>query len=110
MLREGMLLNIESLKTFLVLSEEQNFNKAAQRLFVVQSTVSARIQELEKELAEREQKLQAINKEADLDKWCVKPETLVKSTPNPGPNKKAAKALKTQKNKKSKKIKTKKGR
>ena len=67
-------------------------------------------QKLEKELAEREQKLQAINKEADLDKWCVKPETLVKSTPNPGPNKKAAKALKTQKNKKSKKIKTKKGR
>ena len=43
-------MNIESLKTFLVLSEEQNFNKAAQRLFVVQSTVSARIQELEKEL------------------------------------------------------------
>ena len=45
-------MNTESLKTFLVLAEEQNFNKAAQRLFVVQSTVSARIQELEKELGQ----------------------------------------------------------
>ena len=69
-------------------------------------------QKLEKELAEREQKLQAINKEADLEKWCVKPDTLIKNTPNPGPGKKAAKAQKSQKNqksKKSKKNKTKKG-
>ena len=66
-------------------------------------------QKLEKELAEREQKLQAINKEADLEKWCVKPDTLIKSTPNPGPGKKAAKAQKTQKSRKSRKIKTKKG-
>ena len=66
-------------------------------------------QKLERELAEREQKLQAINKEADLEKWCVKPDTLIKSSPNPGPGKKAAKAQKSQKNRKSKKIKTKKG-
>ena len=45
-------MNTESLRTFLVLAEERNFNKAAQRLFVVQSTVSARIQELEKELGQ----------------------------------------------------------
>ena len=45
-------MNTEALRTFLILAEEQNFNKAAQRLFVVQSTVSARIQELEKELGQ----------------------------------------------------------
>ena len=45
-------MNTEALKTFLVLAEERNFKMAAQRLFVVQSTVSARIQELEKELGQ----------------------------------------------------------
>ena len=59
-------------------------------------------QQLEKELAEQEQKLQAVNKEADLEKWCVKPETLTNVSPDPGPGKKAAK------NKKSKKIRRKK--
>ena len=67
-------------------------------------------QKLESELAEREQKLQAISKEADLEKWCVKPETLIKGTPNPGPGKKAAKAQKSQKSRKTKKSKSKKGR
>lgn len=45
-------MKIESLKTFLILAEEHNVKKTAQRLYVVQSTVSSRIQELEKELAQ----------------------------------------------------------
>ena len=62
----------------------------------------ARKQQLEQELAEQEQKLQAINKEADLEKWCANPDTLTKDSPDPGPGKKAAKAKKTKRSKKSK--------
>lgn len=46
-------MNIESLKTFIALAEVGNFKKAAQQLFVVQSTVSARIQELENLLGQK---------------------------------------------------------
>lgn len=41
-------MNQEAYKTFMVLAETKNFSKAAERLNVVQSTVSNRIQELEK--------------------------------------------------------------
>lgn len=46
-------MNTESLRTFLVLAEVKNFRKAAQQLYVVQSTVSSRIQELESELGQK---------------------------------------------------------
>ena len=65
----------------------------------------ARKQQLEKELAELEQKLQAVDKEADLEKWCAKPETLTKDSPDPGPGKKAAKNKKTKKTRRNKKSK-----
>ena len=45
-------MNIESLTTFLILAEERSVTKTAQRLFLRQSTVSSRIQELEKELGQ----------------------------------------------------------
>lgn len=45
-------MNTESLTTFLILAEERSVTKTAQRLFLVQSTVSSRIQELEKELGQ----------------------------------------------------------
>lgn len=62
-------------------------------------------QQLEKELADLEQKLQEVDKEADLEKWCAKPETQTKDSPDPGPGKKAAKTKKNKKSKKSKKSK-----
>lgn len=43
-------MDIESLKTFLVLSDTRNFTRAAGQLFVAQSTVTNRINELEKEV------------------------------------------------------------
>ena len=43
-------MDIESLKTFIVLSENSSFTKTANQLFVAQSTVTNRINELEKEL------------------------------------------------------------
>ena len=43
-------MDIESLRTFLILSETESFTATAQALFVAQSTVSSRINELEKEL------------------------------------------------------------
>ena len=46
-------MNTESLTTFLILAEERSVTKTAQRLFLVQSTVSSRIQELEKELGQQ---------------------------------------------------------
>ena len=45
-------MNTESLTTFLILAEERSVTKTAQRMFVVQSTISSRIQELEKELGQ----------------------------------------------------------
>ena len=45
-------MNTESIKTFLVLAEAQSVKKTAQQLFVVPSTVSSRLQELEKELGQ----------------------------------------------------------
>ena len=45
-------MNIEALKTFLVVAEVKNFTKAAQQLFVVQSTITNRIKELEKEIGQ----------------------------------------------------------
>lgn len=46
-------MNTENLKTFLTLAEVKNFRKAAQHLFIVQSTVSSRIQDLESELGQK---------------------------------------------------------
>lgn len=46
------IMNIEALKTFLVVAEVKNFTKAAQQLFVVQSTITNRIKELEKEIGQ----------------------------------------------------------
>ena len=43
-------MNIESLKTFLLLVETGNFTKTAHTMMLAQSTVSGRIQELEQEL------------------------------------------------------------
>lgn len=43
-------MDIESLNTFLVLSNTRNFTRAANQLFIAQSTVTNRINELEKEL------------------------------------------------------------
>lgn len=43
-------MDFETLKTFLVLSDTRNFTQAANQLFVAQSTVTNRINELEKEL------------------------------------------------------------
>lgn len=43
-------MDIESLKTFLVLSETKNFTRTANQIFVAQSTITNRISELEKEL------------------------------------------------------------
>ena len=46
-------MNITTLKTFLTVIELKNLNKAAQRLNVTQSTVSARIDSLEQALGQR---------------------------------------------------------
>lgn len=46
----GVDMDIETLKTFLVLAETKNFTRAANQIFVAQSTVTNRIYELEKEL------------------------------------------------------------
>jgi len=46
-------MNTESLRTFIILTETLNYRKAAQQLFLAQSTVSARIQDLENELGEK---------------------------------------------------------
>ena len=43
-------MDIEALRTFKVLSETKNYTHAANQLFVAQSTVTNRINELEKEL------------------------------------------------------------
>jgi DNA-binding transcriptional LysR family regulator len=43
-------MDIEALRTFLVLAETKNFTRAASQLFVAQSTVTNRINEIEKEL------------------------------------------------------------
>lgn len=43
-------MNIENLKTFLTLSELKNFTQTADQYYIVQSTVTNRIMELEKEL------------------------------------------------------------
>lgn len=43
-------MDIESLKTFLVLAETKNFTRTANQIFVAQSTITNRINELEKEL------------------------------------------------------------
>lgn len=46
-------MNIESLKTFITLSELKNFTQTADRYYIVQSTVTNRIMELEKELGKK---------------------------------------------------------
>ncbi|MCR5624114.1 MAG: LysR family transcriptional regulator, partial [Lachnospiraceae bacterium] len=43
-------MDIEGLRTFLVLASTENYTKAANQLFVAQSTITKRIKELEKEL------------------------------------------------------------
>ena len=43
-------MDIESIKTFMVLAKTKNYTRAANHLFVAQSTVTNRINELEKEL------------------------------------------------------------
>jgi LysR family transcriptional repressor of citA len=46
-------MNIEYLKTFITLAENGSFSKTAKEHIVVQSTVSSRIQELEREVGQR---------------------------------------------------------
>lgn len=46
-------MDIEYLKTFLTLAENGSFSKTAKEHIIAQSTVSSRIQELEKELGQR---------------------------------------------------------
>ncbi|WP_070040560.1 LysR family transcriptional regulator [Robinsoniella peoriensis] len=46
-------MNIENLKTFLTLSELKNFTQTADQYYIVQSTVTNRIMELEKELGKK---------------------------------------------------------
>ena len=43
-------MNSEELKTFIFLSKVKNFTLAAEQLFIAQSTVTNRINELEKEV------------------------------------------------------------
>ena len=43
-------MDIESLKTFMVLANTKNYTRAANQLFVAQSTITNRINELEREL------------------------------------------------------------
>ena len=43
-------MDTQSLQTFLTLAEHRNFTKAADALFVAQSTVTNRIAELEREV------------------------------------------------------------
>lgn len=43
-------MDIETMKTFLVLADTKNFTRTAHQLFIAQSTVTNRILELEKEL------------------------------------------------------------
>lgn len=43
-------MDIETMKTFLVLVDTKNFTRTAHQLFIAQSTVTNRILELEKEL------------------------------------------------------------
>ena len=62
-------------------------------------------QQLQKELADLEQKRQTLDQNANLEKWCAKPETIMKGSPDPGPGKKAAKNKKSKKSKKGKKSK-----
>ena len=53
--------------------------------------------QLEKELADLESKIETIKKDADLEKWCAKPDSLVTEAgkaPNPGPGKKARRSKK----------------
>ena len=45
-------MNIDYLRTFLTLAENGSFSETAKEHIVVQSTVSSRIQELEKELGQ----------------------------------------------------------
>lgn len=47
---EGKLMDFESLNTFITLSKTHNFTQAANRLFIAQSTVTNRINEIEKEI------------------------------------------------------------
>ncbi len=46
-------MNIENLKTFITLSELKNFTQTADRYYIVQSTVTNRIMELEKNLGKK---------------------------------------------------------
>lgn len=46
-------MNIENLKTFITLSELKNFTQTADRYYIVQSTVTNRIMELEKGLGKK---------------------------------------------------------
>ena len=46
-------MNIENLKTFITLSELKNFTQTADRYYIVQSTVTNRIMELEKEIGKK---------------------------------------------------------
>ncbi|MDD5953496.1 MAG: LysR family transcriptional regulator [Oscillospiraceae bacterium] len=46
-------MNIEALKTFIAVAELKNFTKAAQHLIVVQSTITNRIKELEREIGQQ---------------------------------------------------------
>ena len=46
-------MDLENLKTFLTLSKLKNFTQTANEHFVVQSTVTNRIMELEKELGKK---------------------------------------------------------
>ena len=46
-------MNIEYLKTFVLLAENGSFSKTAKEQVLVQSTVSSRISELEKEIGQK---------------------------------------------------------
>ena len=46
-------MDIESIRTFLILADTKNYTKTADQLFVAQSTVTNRIMELERELGAR---------------------------------------------------------
>lgn len=43
-------MDIENLKTFLILANTKNFTRTANQIFVAQSTITNRIHELEREL------------------------------------------------------------
>ncbi|MBO4686170.1 MAG: LysR family transcriptional regulator [Lachnospiraceae bacterium] len=75
-------MDIESIRTFLALAENKNFTKTADQLFVAQSTVTNRINELERELSLRlfERTNRRVSLTAEGERFAVYAEKVVELT------------------------------